>query len=116
MRTSTQWVQHFSQNLKKQRIDWSQKPQISEAEKKSILYSLKAWQKGETSDGRHLKSAAAKYAESRGDRDYLKAIELFIKEEQKHGENLGKYVDALGEQRVKFDLGDYLFRMPPENT
>lgn len=110
MKTSRDWVGHFTQNLKKQRIDWELKPQITTQQKKAILYSLKAWQKGETSDGRHLLAAAARYDESRGDEGYLEAIKLFIQEEQKHGENLGRYLDALGERRMKFDLGDYLFR------
>ena len=40
----------------------------------------------------------------------MKAVDLFIQEEQKHGENLGKYLDAIGEARVKSDFGDSLFR------
>src|SRR5262249_43065352 len=44
------------------------------------------------------------------DEYYVEAVKLFIKEEQKHGVNLGKYVDKLGEQRAKKDWGDSLFR------
>ena len=40
----------------------------------------------------------------------MDAVKLFIKEEQKHGSNLGKYIDAIGEQRIKKDWGDTLFR------
>jgi len=104
------WKDHFRENLTKQRIDWETKPQVTEAEKKEILYSLKAWQLGETSDGSHLLAAAAKYAGKIGDADYVDAVKLFIKEEQKHGNNLGKYIDSIGEQRVKKDWGDTLFR------
>ncbi len=110
MKSSIEWKHYFQQNLKNQRINWNQKPQITAEEKRQIIYSLKAWQKGETSDGSHLKKAAAKYASKHADPDYLEAINLFIKEEQKHGENLGLYIDAIGEKRVKFDLGDYAFR------
>ncbi|MEM0897999.1 MAG: hypothetical protein AAGJ79_14070 [Verrucomicrobiota bacterium] len=46
----------------------------------------------------------------RQDPDYLSAITLFIQVEQKHGENLGKYLDKIGADRIRFDLGDWLFR------
>ncbi len=107
---SSFWHEHFSQNLVKQRIDWSARPEITDQERRSILYSLKAWQLGETSDGRHLMAAARKYAARINDPEYVQAVHLFIKEEQKHGANLGRYIDAIGERRAKRDLGDTLFR------
>lgn len=110
MKTSSQWLEHFKQNSKHQRVDWSISPRLDNSTKKALLYSLKAWQKGETSEGEHLKIAARKYAQETDDLVYVRAIELFIKEEQKHGENLGRYIDALGEKRVDFDLGDQVFR------
>lgn len=111
MHTSKEWKQHFESNLKIQRVDWDIAPTITEEEKKGILYSLKAWQKGETSDGRHLIRAASKYARNTGDPEYLEAVRLFIKEEQKHGANLGRYIDLIDEERLEFDWGDKLFRM-----
>ena len=109
--TSSFWVNHFRLNLQKRRVNWSLKPQITHDEKAALLYSIQAWQLGETSDGKHLKAAATKYASKQNDPNYVKAIHLFIEEEQRHGENLGKYIDAIGEQRAKSDLGDSLFRM-----
>jgi hypothetical protein len=108
--TSFFWKNHFENNLSKQRVNWLVSPVLMPNEKVSILYSLKAWQLGETSDGRHLVAAAAKYAAKIGDTDYVNAVKLFIKEEQKHGSNLGKYIDLIGEQRTKKDWGDTLFR------
>jgi hypothetical protein len=108
--TSSFWKTHFRENLTKQRIDWEIRPQITPEEKKEILYSLKAWQLGETSEGKHLLAAASEYAGKIGDKEYVEAVKLFITEEQKHGNNLGKYIDGIGEQRVKKDWGDTLFR------
>ena len=108
--TSYYWRAHFEVNQTRQRIDWSVKPSISEEEKKKILYSLKAWQLGETSDGHNLLAAATKYSFVVGDPGYREAIRLFIKEEQKHGANLGNYIDRIGESRLKKDWGDSLFR------
>jgi len=108
--TSLYWKNHFTVNLQKQRVDWSLAPSITEIQKEKILYSLKAWQLGETSDGRHLLAAASSYAAKTGDPEYVNSVKLFIKEEQKHGNNLGKYIDRIGEQRLKRDWGDTLFR------
>lgn len=108
--SSAFWEQHFRQNLTIQRIDWSLAPVITDEEKKRILYSLKAWQLGETSDGRHLLAAARRYASRIGDPHYVDAVQQFIREEQKHGANLGRYIDGIGAQRAQKDWGDTLFR------
>ncbi|MEO8589709.1 MAG: ferritin-like domain-containing protein [Flavobacteriales bacterium] len=108
--SSSFWEQHFRQNLTIQRVDWEHGPRLEPAEKEAIIYSLKAWQLGETSDGRHLLAAARKYATRINDPEYVEAVRLFIREEQKHGSNLGRYIDAIGEQRTKSDWGDTLFR------
>lgn len=110
MKTSQTWVEHFSTNIKIQRIDWQLQPSLNSKEKRIILSALKAWQLGETSDGSHLLKASKKYSEKISDRLYLKAVELFIKEEQKHGNNLGQYLDIIGEKRLKKNWADTLFR------
>jgi len=110
MQTSENWVQYFTQNLQQHRIDWGIAPNLPIEEKENILKSLQAWQLGETSDGSNLINAATKYALKLNDKNYVDAIKLFIKEEQKHGENLGKYLDLIGEKRIKKNWGDSLFR------
>ena len=110
LHTSAYWEEHFRKNLEQQRIDWNLEPRLSQAEKAHILYSLQAWQLGETSDGRHLLAAARRYTARVGDPGYVAAVLQFIKEEQKHGANLGRYIDALGEERKRSDWGDTLFR------
>ena len=108
--SSSYWKNHFENNLTKQRVNWSVQPALTKIEKENILYSLKAWQLGETSDGSHLVAASVKYARTIHDIVYPESVQLFIREEQKHGSNLGKYIDLIGEQRVKKDWGDTLFR------
>ena len=110
MHTSKEWIGHFRQNLQNKRIDWSIQPQLTETERKNVLKSIQAWQLGETSDGAHLMAAAKKYADRAGDDFYCKAVQLFIREEQKHGNNLGHYLDAIGEKRISRNWGDTLFR------
>ncbi len=110
MHSSNFWKDHFEKNLQERRIDWTMKPQITTTEKKQILYSLKAWQLGETSEGQQLLYATKKYSLKIDDPEYAEAMKLFIKEEQKHGNNLGRYIDMIGEKRKKKDWGDSLFR------
>lgn len=110
MKTSSYWKNYFDQNLRKERIDWTTAPILTPIEKQKILASLQAWQLGETSEGTNLINAATKHARKLNDEHYTDAIRLFIKEEQKHGENLGKYLDRIGEPRIKKDWGDSLFR------
>jgi hypothetical protein len=110
MKSSQYWKEHFSNNLKIERVDWSLDPEITDQQKRSILRSLQAWQLGETSDGSHLIAASKKYAAATNDPEFLEAVKLFIKEEQKHGGNLGKYLDRIKEPHIKENWGDSLFR------
>lgn len=110
MNTSKMWIEHFKSNSTEQRVDWNLTPGISKTESTTILSSLQAWQLGETSDGSHLLRASAIYAKKVNDPDYVNAVSLFIKEEQKHGNNLGKYLDEIGKPRIKSNWGDSLFR------
>ncbi len=83
---------------------------MTSAQLDAIAPSLQAWQLGETSDGRHLRAAAARYAKRVGDPDYPPAVDLFIREEQRHGELLGQFLDLAGVGRVTANWGDRLFR------
>jgi hypothetical protein len=109
--TSREWVAYFRANAEQARpISWWRGPEVTAEELASVARSLQAWQLGETSDGRHLRAAAARYAEQVGDEDYPSAVELFIREEQRHGEMLGRFLDRAGAGRVESDWGDTLFR------
>jgi hypothetical protein len=91
-------------------IPWEKGAGTTPAELDAIRRSLQAWQRGETSDGRHLRAAAVRYAVLIRDGDYPAAVELFIREEQRHGELLGRFLDLAGAGRLTFDWGDFLFR------
>lgn len=106
--TSEQWIRHFRGNALVRRIDWTKNATLAADDR--LVRSLQAWQKGETSDGRHLLRAAAKFATRFDDPRSLDATRLFIAEEQKHGGNLGRYLDRIGAPRLGFDIGDWLFR------
>ncbi len=108
--TSLYWINHFKANALEQRVNWELKPALTDEDIDTIKASLQAWQLGETSEGKHLIAASTKYAHKIGDLAYIEAVKLFIKEEQKHGNNLGLYLDAIQVPRIKKNWGDSLFR------
>ena len=111
VRSTADWLAHFRANASQRRpIPWEAACDVPAPRLDAIARSLQAWQLGETSDGRHLRAAAAPYAARVGDPDLPAAIDLFIREEQRHGELLGRFLDRAGVGRVKGDWGDSLFR------
>jgi len=110
--TSTQWVAYFRTNVENLLdVPWETGAGVLPEELAEIVDSLRAWQLGETSDGSRLLKTAEKHAARIGDPGFVDAIRLFIAEEQRHGEELGKFLDAAGVPRAKRDLGDSLFRV-----
>jgi len=85
-------------------------PAFTADELAAILPSIQAWQLAETSEGEQLIQAATRHAWQIRDPEYVDAVKLFIKEEQKHGENLGMYLDAIGVKRIKKSWDDSMFR------
>ncbi|WP_020472823.1 ferritin-like domain-containing protein [Zavarzinella formosa] len=111
VRNSSEWITHFEENAACQRaVPWYQGAGVSAAELAEIADSLRGWQLGETSDGSHLFTAACHYAKAIGDPDFVGAVRLFIAEEQRHGRQLGRFLDLAGVPRASEDRGDSLFR------
>lgn len=109
--TSEEWCAYYEANARERlEIPWEQGACITEAEREAIAASLAAWQLGETSDGAHLLASAENYARRIGDPRYVDVIALFIKEEQRHGAELGRFLDLAGIPRLKRNWGDTLFR------
>ncbi len=111
VRESSEWIEYFKENAATRRpIPWALGASVTEAERSAITASLRAWQLGETSDGAHLLAAARHYAQSIRDTHFVEAVRLFITEEQRHGADLGRFLDVAGVGRAESDWGDSLFR------
>jgi hypothetical protein len=110
-RSGAEWAAYFRANAGRQRpVPWQTGAGATATELEAIAASLRGWQLGETSDGSHLRAAAAGYCRKVGDADFADAVELFIREEQRHGELLGRFLDLAGVGRTRSDWGDRLFR------
>ena len=108
---SAQWVEHYEANAAGLRpIPWELGACVTPDELSAIAPSLRAWQLGETSDGSRLLAAAARYADSIGDPNFVGAVRLFIAEEQRHGAELGRFLELAGVELAGADWGDTLFR------
>jgi len=111
VRPGSEWAALFRDNPNwPAPLPWESGPSVTPGELAAIARSLQAWQLGETSDGRHLRAAAARFAEAIRDPNYAAAVDLFIREEQRHGEALGRFLDLAGAGRLRRDWGDLLFR------
>lgn len=75
------WLNHFEHNRdNRHQIPWSDCINVAPGILPAFVRSLQRFQIGESGEGRHLRAAAG----STGDLHYIKAIDLFIKEEQEH--------------------------------
>ena len=111
VRTSGEWIDYFERNASELRpIPWELGAGATDSELAEIGKSLRAWQLGETSDGSHLLAAARHYSALIGDPNFVEAVRLFIAEEQRHGRDLGRFLDLAGIVRAEADWGDTVFR------
>ncbi len=91
--TSRQWVRHFRANADTLvDIPWDDPRRLSATERKAVLRSIQIFQLGESGGGSRLLRAAESYYQQTGDRHYLKALRLFIREEQHHAELLARFL------------------------
>lgn len=110
--TSAEWVAYFRANRTTLLdVPWGAGAGVTPEELAEIVDSLRAWQLGETSDGARLLKTAEVHAATIGDPGFVEVVRLFTAEEQRHGEELGKFLDAAGVPRAARDLGDSLFRV-----
>jgi hypothetical protein len=111
MATSLEWRQYYEHNARSLlEIPWQLGAELTPEEKTAIAQSLKEFQAGEHSEGKHLFRHAQEYAERTGDHDYVLAIRLFIGEEQRHARDLGRFLTLNDIPLVPTTFTDRVFR------
>ncbi len=109
--SSREWIVHYQANAANQLpIPWEAGAQLTATQANAIIPSLRAWQLGETSEGTQMLVAARQYAQQAGDPEFVDVVKLFIAEEQRHGELLGRFLDLHGTPRLRQNWGDSIFR------
>lgn len=101
------WLHYFEANQNHfSHIDWKNVSPLEVTEIALISVSIKQFQRGEHSEGKHF----LKYARTLNDPDYTDTVKLFIKEEQDHAAVLGTFMDLQGIERIGKDWLDNTFR------
>ena len=101
------WKEYFRQNQNHfANIDFDAYDCLSMEERSVICPSLQHFQKGESSEGRHLYAFAKEFK----DPEYLECIRLFIREEQKHAAVLAAFMHKFQIPLIKGHWVDYVFR------
>jgi 4-hydroxy-3-methylbut-2-enyl diphosphate reductase len=109
--TSRQWVRHFRANAAAPaHIPWDAPKRLSGPERDAVLRSIQIFQLGESGGGTRLLRAAEKYCQRQGDRQYVKALRLFIAEEQRHAELLARFLEREGEALIARQWTNGAFR------
>jgi hypothetical protein len=89
---SRKWVEYFDQNkLNRPVFDGTREIVLEESLRDPLIRSLQRFQIGEIGDGEHLKT----YARQLQDPAYLHCVDLFVREEQIHGQVIGEVILAL---------------------
>jgi hypothetical protein len=111
VRDSADWLIYFRRNSESlSPIPWEIGAELSTEEKRAITKSIRAFQLGESSEGRHLQRSAEAWAQQHGDTCYAEAIRMFIKEEQRHAADLAHFMDINGIGLIQKAWTDTLFR------
>lgn len=103
------WAGYFEQN-EKLRHDFLTEQPLDEQTKALIFPTMRMFQLGEASDGRHLLAAAEKYVKKSGDEAYRPAVRGFITEENRHSAYLKAYMTHHGVKPSGHTPLDSIFR------
>jgi len=109
--TSRQWVRHFRASAATSpEIPWDDPRRLSTLERKAVLRSIQIFQLGESGGGSRLLKAAEKECARRGDWPYLKALRLFVEEEQRHAHWLELFLKREGAALIGRQWTNGVFR------
>jgi hypothetical protein len=91
-------------------LPWHLGAGLTDEEREAVAGSLQDFQLGESSEGHNLLRRAAAYAEAADDPEYFEAMRLFVREEQRHARDLGRFLDLAGIPRLERSRLDNVFR------
>jgi hypothetical protein len=108
---SARWCSYFLANgLDPRELPGRDSYELTDAERRAISQSIAQFQLGEGAQGRRLQERGRKYAERVGDMHFSRALALFVKEEQRHSADLGRFMDAHGIPHLSKHWIDSVFR------
>jgi hypothetical protein len=110
--TSAQWREYFARNCEESNLlTCEAHVRLGDREKQAVFKSIQAFQLGESSEGLHLYHCALEYGQKTGDVQYVEAIKLFIREEQRHAQYLARFMGLANIPLTRKVFIDGVFRM-----
>ena len=103
------WVGWFRENEPCQ-VPWNDHVPLADVTRERVQGPLRLFQRGESSDARHLLRKVQRYAYRTGQVDYYRAIEMLIAEEHRHATWLGEFMALEDIRPTKSNGLDTLFR------
>lgn len=94
--TADSWLHYFQSNAAEPQLPWDDGNRLSGAERAAVLASIQQFQLGEGAQGRRLLDRARGALRQSEDLEYLEALRLFIREEQRHSRILGRFLAREG--------------------
>ncbi len=105
------WAEYFERHTGHfNHIDFDAADELTLDELRLIKTSIRQFQRGEHSEGKHLMQYAKEQTAFTGDDSYERAIYWFIREEQRHAMVLGKFMEVHGIRKLTNDPVDNVFR------
>jgi glutamyl/glutaminyl-tRNA synthetase len=105
------WVDYFilnKRNLKT--ISWTEIYKLNKKEFQTIFDSIRIFQKGESSEAKHIFKTAKQFLANQPDQTYLEALTLFINEEHRHAFELKRFMNLQDIPCLKQHWSDSVFR------
>lgn len=105
------WIKYFKyNNANLLKLDFNLTGELTREELAIISPSIRAFQIGEGSEGKHLRMAVKKFADRTHDLEYDEIMKWFILEENRHSQTLKKYMDIYGIKTANRIWIDTIFR------
>lgn len=105
------WAAYFAQNTEKRlSLCFAGEKSLPKEEATFLFPSIRAFQKGEGSDGKCLVAAAEAFSQQQKEPDYRRAILLFVKEENFHSLYLKEFLKYQQTRTAKQNFLDTVFR------
>jgi hypothetical protein len=90
--TSYDWVDYFYQNAREPILPWNDNARLSGAERLAVIASIQQFQLGEDGSGGRMLERAGRFSRATGDLGLIAALRLFLREEQRHSNILGRFL------------------------
>ncbi|MGB0036393.1 MAG: hypothetical protein WBP79_13050 [Candidatus Acidiferrales bacterium] len=108
---SRAWRDHFlEQSHTGQNFPWDAPARLSPAERAAITHSIQQFQLGEGANGKRLLRRSLAYGRAARDLFFVRALYLFIKEENRHSVYLLRFMHREGITAVSKHWVDTIFR------